>query len=51
MTCFGTAVGEHAGLGSSRDNTVVNSQSTRAFRFGENDPAKLREKHNILTRT
>lgn len=48
---LGSQLVQHVGLESSRDNTFVNSQSTWAFWFEENDPARLREKHKMLTGT
>jgi hypothetical protein len=48
---LGPQLVQHVGLESSRDNTFVNSQSTWAFWFEENNLAKLREKHKMLTGT
>ena len=36
---------QHVGLQSSRDNLAINSQSTWAFYFETNDPAKLKKEH------
>jgi hypothetical protein len=48
---LGPQLVQHVGLESSRDNTFVNSQSTWAFWFEENNLGKLREKHKMLTGT
>lgn len=39
---------QHVGLKSSRDNTEINTQSTWAFWFEENDPTVLRREHEEL---
>lgn len=40
---------QHVGLESSRDNTFVNSQSTWAFRFEEQNAGTLRRERELLT--
>lgn len=42
---------QHVGLRSSRDNVAINTQSTWAFWFEENDPKKLRAEHEQLLAT
>lgn len=39
---------QHVGLRSSRDNLEINTQSTWAFWFEENDPKKLKAEHEQL---
>ncbi|KAJ5569490.1 uncharacterized protein N7459_008920 [Penicillium hispanicum] len=39
---------QHVGLRSSRDNVAINTQSTWAFWFEENDPKKLKAEHERL---
>jgi len=39
---------QHIGLRSSRDNLEINTRSTWAFWFEENDPKKLRAEHRRL---
>jgi hypothetical protein len=39
---------QHIGLRSSRDNLEINTQSTWAFWFEENDPKELRREHDRL---
>lgn len=41
---------QHVGLQSSRDNDEINTKSTWAFWFEENDPAVLRREHEAMLR-
>lgn len=42
---------QHVGIQSSRDNLEINTRSTWAFWFEENDPAALRREHKRLLET